>query len=42
LLAVQIAFQLRRMHDEERVPSETFPEYTDYKGRTAMLLPGIF
>jgi protein-S-isoprenylcysteine O-methyltransferase Ste14 len=22
--------------------SETFPEYTDYKERTAMLLPGIF
>jgi protein-S-isoprenylcysteine O-methyltransferase Ste14 len=42
LLAAQIAFQLRRMHNEERVLSETFPEYTDYKGRTAMLLPGVY
>ncbi len=42
LLAVQIAFQLRRMHNEERVLSETFPEYADYKKNTAMLLPGIY
>jgi protein-S-isoprenylcysteine O-methyltransferase Ste14 len=38
LLAVQIAFQLRRMGNGERVLSETFTEYTDYKERTAMLL----
>ncbi len=38
LLAVQIAFQL----NEERVPSETFPEYADYKKKTPMLLPGIY
>jgi protein-S-isoprenylcysteine O-methyltransferase Ste14 len=42
LLAVQIAFQLRRMHNEERVLSETFPEYADYKKNTAMLLPGLY
>jgi protein-S-isoprenylcysteine O-methyltransferase Ste14 len=42
LLGVQIAFQLRRMQNEERVLSETFPEYSGYKERTAMLLPGIF
>jgi protein-S-isoprenylcysteine O-methyltransferase Ste14 len=41
LLAVQITFQLRRMRNEERVLSQTFPEYADYKQRTAMLLPGI-
>jgi protein-S-isoprenylcysteine O-methyltransferase Ste14 len=42
LLAVQIAFQLRRMRNEERVLSETFPQYTDYRARTAMLLPGLY
>jgi protein-S-isoprenylcysteine O-methyltransferase Ste14 len=42
LLAAQIAFQLRRMRNEERVLSETFPEYVDYKEKTAMLLPGVF
>ena len=42
LLVVQIAFQLRRMHNEERVLSETFPEYADYKKKTAMLLPGLY
>jgi protein-S-isoprenylcysteine O-methyltransferase Ste14 len=42
LLASQIAFQLRRMHNEERVLSETFPEYADYKRNTAMLLPGVY
>jgi protein-S-isoprenylcysteine O-methyltransferase Ste14 len=42
LLAAQIAFQLRRMRNEERVLGETFPEYADYKERTAMLLPGVY
>jgi protein-S-isoprenylcysteine O-methyltransferase Ste14 len=42
LLVVQIAFQLRRMHNEERVLSETFPEYADYKKNTAMLLPRLY
>ncbi len=42
LLAVQIGFQLRRMHNEERVLSETFPAYADYKKNTAMLLPGLY
>ena len=42
LLAVQIAFQLRRMHNEERVLSKTFPEYAHYKKNTAMLLPGLY
>jgi protein-S-isoprenylcysteine O-methyltransferase Ste14 len=42
LLAVQIAFQLRRMHNEERVLAETFPEYADYKKTAAMLLPGVY
>jgi protein-S-isoprenylcysteine O-methyltransferase Ste14 len=42
LLAAQIAFQLRRMRNEERVLSETFPEYAAYKQHTAMLLPGVY
>jgi protein-S-isoprenylcysteine O-methyltransferase Ste14 len=31
VLAVQIAFQLRRMHNEEAVLSEIFPEYAAYR-----------
>jgi protein-S-isoprenylcysteine O-methyltransferase Ste14 len=42
LLAVQIAFQLRRMHNEEVVLGETFPEYAAYKEKTACLIPGIY
>ena len=42
VLAMQIAFQLRRMHNEEAVLSETFPEYAAYRQRTARLLPGIY
>jgi protein-S-isoprenylcysteine O-methyltransferase Ste14 len=42
LLAVQIAFQLRRMHNEEAVLAESFPEYAAYRQRTARLLPGIY
>jgi protein-S-isoprenylcysteine O-methyltransferase Ste14 len=42
LLAVQIAFQLRRMHNEESVLTENFPEYAAYQRRTARLLPGIY
>src|SRR3984893_13890317 len=42
VLAVQIAFQLRRMHNEEAVLAESFPEYAAYQQRTARLLPGIY
>jgi len=42
ILAAQIAFQLRRMHNEEAVLAETFPEYAAYRQRTARLLPGIY
>jgi len=42
LLAVQIAFQLRRMHNEEVVLTETFPEYAAYRRRTARLIPGVY
>jgi protein-S-isoprenylcysteine O-methyltransferase Ste14 len=42
LLAVQIAFQLRRMHNEEVVLTETFPEYAAYRQRTYRLIPGVY
>jgi protein-S-isoprenylcysteine O-methyltransferase Ste14 len=42
LLAVQIVFQLRRMHNEEAVLAATFPEYATYQARTARLIPRIY
>jgi len=42
LLITQIAFQLRRMHNEEAVLTDTFPEYAAYKARTARLIPGAY
>ncbi len=42
LLAVQIVFQLRRMHNEELVLTASFPEYVGYRQTTARLLPGIY
>ncbi len=42
VLALQIAFQLRRMHNEETVLAEIFPEYPAYRQRTARLVPGIY
>ena len=42
LLAVQIGFQLRRMHNEEMVLTVSFPEYAAYSQTTARLIPGIY
>ena len=42
LVAVQITLQLVRIHYEERVLRETFPEYDDYARRTARLIPGVY
>jgi protein-S-isoprenylcysteine O-methyltransferase Ste14 len=42
LLLVQIAFQLRRMHNEETVLIAKFPQYTAYCCATARLIPGIY
>ena len=42
LLALQIAFQLRRMRNEEVVLGEIFPEYAAYKAKTARLIPGVY
>jgi protein-S-isoprenylcysteine O-methyltransferase Ste14 len=41
VLAMQIAFKLRRMYNEELVLTENFPEYAAYRQRTARLLPGF-
>jgi protein-S-isoprenylcysteine O-methyltransferase Ste14 len=42
LLAAQIAFQLRRMHNEESILAASFPEYVAYRRTTARFLPGIY
>jgi protein-S-isoprenylcysteine O-methyltransferase Ste14 len=42
LLAVQIAFQMRRIHNEENILTETFPEYAAYAQITARLIPEIY
>jgi protein-S-isoprenylcysteine O-methyltransferase Ste14 len=42
LLAVQIAFQLRRMHHEEAILAANFPEYGAYQQNTPRLIPGIY
>jgi protein-S-isoprenylcysteine O-methyltransferase Ste14 len=42
LLVAQIAFQLRRMHNEEVVLTASFPEYTEYQETTARLIPGLY
>jgi protein-S-isoprenylcysteine O-methyltransferase Ste14 len=42
LLLVQIAFQLRRMHNEELVLGAYFPGYAAYRQTTARLIPGIY
>ena len=42
LLAAQIGFQLRRMHNEEAVLAGTFSEYPAYRAKTARLIPGVY
>jgi protein-S-isoprenylcysteine O-methyltransferase Ste14 len=42
LLAMHIAFQLRRMHNEELVLAARFPEYAAYRCATARLVPGVY
>jgi len=42
LLAIQCAFQLERMKNEERVLSRTFAEYRRYMAVTARLVPGLY
>lgn len=42
LVAVQFALQFWRMHEEEKVLEVQFPEYGDYRGRSARLVPGVY
>ena len=42
MLAVQIAFQIRRIYNEESVLTAAFPEYVIYQQTTARLVPGIY
>jgi len=42
LLAVQTAFQIRRILNEEAVLEESFPAYARYKAKTARLIPGVW
>lgn len=35
-------FQLSRMHYEEKILTEAFPEYVDYCRRTRRLIPGVY
>lgn len=42
IVSVQLAFQLARMRNEERVLSGMFPEYAAYAARTACLVPGLY
>ena len=41
LIAVQWTIQMRRMHHEERVLSQAFPEYASYAARTPKFLPRL-
>jgi protein-S-isoprenylcysteine O-methyltransferase Ste14 len=42
ILSLQLAFQIIRMRNEEIVLGGMFPEYGDYKMRTARLVPGLY
>ena len=42
LFVLHIAFQLRRIWNEEAVLSQVFPEYSMYKVKTSQVLPGIY
>ena len=42
LLVAQIAFQIRRIHNEEVVLAASFPEYQAYQSTTARLIPSVY
>jgi protein-S-isoprenylcysteine O-methyltransferase Ste14 len=42
IFSLQLTFQLIRIRNEELVLAEQFPEYGDYKMRTARLFPGLY
>ena len=41
VITITIAFQFRRMANEERVLRATFPEYEDYSRRVPMIVPPL-
>ncbi|MBC8036810.1 MAG: isoprenylcysteine carboxylmethyltransferase family protein [Rhizobiales bacterium] len=41
LVAAHWALQLRRMHNEERVLAQAFPEYADYAAKTPKFIPRL-
>lgn len=42
VLVVHFIFQVRRMLNEERILTATFPAYSDYAARTSRLIPGVW
>ena len=42
LVIVQLALQIVRIHYEEKVLKEHFPEYEDYAKKTWRLIPGLY
>jgi protein-S-isoprenylcysteine O-methyltransferase Ste14 len=42
LVAMQFALQITRIHYEEKVLKEHFPEYGDYARKTWRLIPGVY
>jgi protein-S-isoprenylcysteine O-methyltransferase Ste14 len=42
LLALQVAFQIRRILNEEAVLEASFPDYARYKASTARVIPGLW
>lgn len=42
LVVAQLALQIVRIHYEEKVLKENFPEYEDYAKKTWRLIPGIY
>ena len=42
IAAIQFAFQIQRMRNEEAVLTGTFPEYAPYMARTSRLIPRVW
>ena len=42
LVVLQFCIQLWRMREEEKVLEAAFPEYGQYRSRTARLIPGVY
>lgn len=42
LLILHIAFQLRRICNEEAILTEIFPHYSIYREKTAQIIPGVY